>query len=40
MDSNINVVQSKVLIDPFLGGLLEEERKFETHIFQGDRNRK
>jgi hypothetical protein len=33
---NIDVSQSKVLLDPFLEGLLEEERKIDPHIFQGD----
>jgi hypothetical protein len=34
LDSNADVVQSKVLIDPLLGRLLEEERKIDSHIFQ------
>jgi hypothetical protein len=31
-----NVVQSKVLVDPLLRGLLEEKRKIDPHIFWGD----
>jgi hypothetical protein len=33
VDSNVEVVQSKVLVDPLLGALLEEERKIDPHIF-------
>jgi hypothetical protein len=35
MDSNVDVVQSKVLVDPLLGELLEEVRKINPHIFLG-----
>jgi hypothetical protein len=35
VDPNVDVAQLKVLLDPLLGGLLEE-RKFDPHIFQGD----
>jgi hypothetical protein len=33
MDSNVDVAQSKVLIDPFLGGLLKEGRKIDPLMF-------
>jgi hypothetical protein len=36
MDSNADLVQLKVLIDPFLIELLEGERKINPHIFYSD----
>jgi hypothetical protein len=35
IDPNTDVAQSKVLVDPLLKGLLEEERKIDPHIFRG-----
>jgi hypothetical protein len=36
MSPNIDVAQSKLLIDLFLGVLLKEERKFDPRIFQSN----
>jgi hypothetical protein len=36
VDSNADLVQSKVLLDLLFGGLLEVERKINPHIFRGD----
>jgi hypothetical protein len=33
VDLNADVTQSKILIDPLLRGLLEDERKIDHHIF-------
>jgi hypothetical protein len=36
VDPNADVAQLKVLLDPFLGGLIEEERKIDPQFFQSD----
>jgi hypothetical protein len=34
VDPITGLAKSKVLVDPLLGGSLEEERKIDPHIFQ------
>jgi hypothetical protein len=36
VDSNTNVAHSKILLDPHLAKLLDEKRKINPDIFQGD----